>query len=133
LEHWDSELLGLGPSFGTAAVDGYFVRLFIETGFVGLSAFFVFSIAMLSQAKQTSWNFRNYFIILLGTCLFIDIGVSYKPMLLLWLWHGLNQVTEDRDDKEITKASWRQLQIRWGTYVIANLNRGLSRVSRAIH
>jgi hypothetical protein len=28
---------------------------------------------------------------MLGTACFIDIFVSYKPMLFLWFWHGMNQ------------------------------------------
>ncbi|MHB1701289.1 MAG: hypothetical protein ACYCSN_14355 [Acidobacteriaceae bacterium] len=86
-----STLIGLGPSFGSAAVDGYFVRVFIETGLFGLAAFFAFAIALLRERKNSSWPFREYVFIMLATACFIDIFVSYKPMLLLWLWHGMHQ------------------------------------------
>lgn len=87
----DTTLIGLGPSFGSAAVDGYFVRVFIETGVLGLVAFLAFAVALLRERKTSSWAFREYVFILLASCCFIDIGVSYKPMLLFWLWHGMNQ------------------------------------------
>jgi len=87
----DSIVLGLGPSFGTVGVDGYFVRAFIETGVVGLVLFALFIKTLFSGTPPKQWPFREYVVILLVTGCFIDIFVSYKPMLLLWLWHGLNQ------------------------------------------
>lgn len=88
----DSTVLGLGPSFGSAAVDGYFVRLIIETGLLGLFMFGWFVRALLVDQTRSSWPFRQYVFIMLFTACFIDIFVSYKPMLLLWMWHGMLQV-----------------------------------------
>ena len=85
----DSVVFGLGPSFGTAAVDGYFVRLFIETGMLGLLLFGWFAWTILFRDGSASLPFREYFFIMLATGCFIDIFVSYKSMLLLWLWHGM--------------------------------------------
>jgi hypothetical protein len=93
----DSIFLGLGPSFGTVAVDGHFVRVFIETGVLGLALFALFLITLLSGTRQSQWPFREYVVILIVTGCFIDIFVSYKPMLLLWLWHGMNQ-NSSRDE-----------------------------------
>lgn len=91
LSRVDTTLIGLGPSFGSAAVDGYFVRVFIETGLLGMAAFIAFAVTLLRDRRASSWPFREYVFIVLASCCFIDIGVSYKPMLLLWLWHGVNQ------------------------------------------
>ncbi|SFS10991.1 hypothetical protein SAMN05421771_1886 [Granulicella pectinivorans] len=91
LASYDSIVLGLGPSFGSAAVDGYFVRLFIETGLIGLFAFGCFAWSLLVSRSKSSWAFRQYVFILLTTSCFIDIFVSYKPMLLFWMWHGMLQ------------------------------------------
>jgi hypothetical protein len=87
----DSIFLGLGPSFGTAAVDGYFVRVFIETGLLGVFMFGWFAWTLLFRDRSVFWPFREYFLIMLATGCFIDIFVSYKPMLLLWLWYGMHQ------------------------------------------
>jgi hypothetical protein len=87
----DTILIGLGPSFGSLAVDGYFVRVFVETGVIGLALFMWFAKSLLADSAGSSWAFREYVFIMLGTACFIDIFVSYKPMLLLWFWHGMNQ------------------------------------------
>lgn len=91
LSNLDSIIVGVGPSFGTAAVDGYFVRVFVETGFLGLATFAFFLWALFKGNFASQWSFREYVLILTVTACFIDIFVSYKPMLLLWLWHGMNQ------------------------------------------
>ena len=91
LAHADSVLIGLGPSFGSAAVDGYFVRVFVETGVIGMVSFLVFAFVLLRDTGRTCWQLREYAIILFLTGSFIDICVSYKPMLFLWLWHGMSQ------------------------------------------
>jgi len=91
----DSTLIGLGPSFGTTAVDGYFVRVFVETGITGVVLFGLFLKRLYGDTQPDSWPLREYIFILAITGCFIDIFVSYKPMLLLWLWHGLEQGTAD--------------------------------------
>lgn len=96
----DSIILGLGPSFGTEAVDGYIVRVFIETGLLGLFMFAWFAWALLFDSTDASWPFRQYVFILLVTACFIDIFTSYKPMLLLWLWHGMQQFQGKKVDHE---------------------------------
>lgn len=87
----DSLIIGLGPSFGSAAVDGYFVRVFVETGLIGLASFLYFLREMLRRKTVLSSAFREYVFILIVTGCFIDIFVAYKAMLLLWLWHGMEE------------------------------------------
>ncbi len=89
--HVDSIVIGLGPSFGSAAVDGYYTRCYVETGAVGLVAFLSFLISMLLTRRGSNWYFRDYVLIMLVSALFIDVFLSYKSMLFLWLWHGMNQ------------------------------------------
>jgi hypothetical protein len=91
LNGFDTTLIGLGPSFGWTAVDGYYVRVFTETGVLGLLVFCWFAKALLFRGDGSLWAFREYAFMLLATGCFVDIFVSYKPMLLLWLWHGMNQ------------------------------------------
>ena len=91
VNHPDSLIIGLGPSFGTIAVDGYFVRVFIETGFLGLLTFCASIGFMLFDKRRSTWAFREFVLIMLLTGIFIDIFSSYHPMILLWLWHGMNE------------------------------------------
>jgi hypothetical protein len=104
--------LGLGPSFGTSAVDGYFLRTFIEGGLIGTVLFLIFLATLLADRPQSSWAFREYIWILVGTGLFIDIFASYKPMILLWLWHGMNQyrIANKQHAHWIPNASGRLLE-----------------------
>jgi hypothetical protein len=98
LNRFDTFMIGLGPSFGTTAVDGYFVRVFAETGFLGLLMFGWFAKAVLAWSERYSSAFHEYAFILLVTGCFIDIFTSYKPMLLLWLWHGALQFKHNSND-----------------------------------
>jgi hypothetical protein len=91
LVHFDSILIGMGPSFGSAAVDGYFVRVFIETGLAGLVAFVIFLHRLTKRRGDKTGAFREFVMILIVTACFIDIFASYKTMLLLWLWHGMEE------------------------------------------
>ncbi len=100
LAHVDSIILGLGPSFGSAAVDGYYTRCYVETGLVGLGAFLAFLASMLFTRRGSSWNFRDYVLIMTVSALFIDVFLSYKSMLLLWLWHGMNQYRRREPETE---------------------------------
>jgi len=65
--------------------------VFIETGLLGLLTFCWFAKTVLFEHCRSSGPFREYVFIILATACFIDIFVSYKPMLLLWLWHGMHQ------------------------------------------
>jgi len=88
---FDSILIGMGPSFGSAAVDGYFVRVFVESGVVGLTCFFLFLRALMKRKVEAFGAFPAFVVILMVTACFIDIFTSYKTMILLWLWHGMNE------------------------------------------
>jgi len=87
----DSIVIGLGPSFGSAAVDGYFTRVIIESGLLGMLFFIVFLSSLIKQKGGESGAFREYITIMIVSAIFIDIFTAYKPMLLMWLWHGMNE------------------------------------------
>jgi hypothetical protein len=91
MAHSDSIMIGMGPSFGSAAVDGNFVRIFIETGVIGLLVFLIFLRSLMQGKNDRSGAFREFVLILVITACFIDIFTSYKTMLLFWLWHGMNE------------------------------------------
>jgi len=92
LAHVDSIMIGLGPSFGSAAVDGYYVRVFTETGVVGIIAILLFYRALLRAKFPQAAGFHEFVIILIITGFFIDIFTSYKTMMFLWLWSGMNEL-----------------------------------------
>lgn len=96
LSHVDAIVIGLGPSFGSSAVDGYYTRCFVETGALGLLAFLAFLAMLLFARRGSNWYFREYVLIMVVSSIFIDVFLSYKSMLLLWLWHGINQYRRGR-------------------------------------
>ncbi|HHH2875658.1 hypothetical protein RZ761_27170 [Klebsiella pasteurii] len=79
-------LIGLGPSYAGKAVDGNYVRIFVETGIFGLLTYFLFLISCLRNIKQKLLT--NYIWILIITALFIDIFVTFKAMFFFWFFYG---------------------------------------------
>ncbi|MXF46382.1 hypothetical protein GR294_07445 [Raoultella sp. Lac2] len=79
-------LIGLGPSYAGKAVDGNYVRIFVETGIFGLLSYFIFLISCLRNIKQKL--LINYVLILAVTALFIDIFVTFKAMFFFWFFYG---------------------------------------------
>ena len=84
----DSILFGMGPSFGTSSVDGFYVRVLIETGLVGLILYMWFIVRCLKTAGRFSIIFRYYLIAMFITAFTIDIFYSYKSMIIFWLYLG---------------------------------------------
>jgi hypothetical protein len=81
-----SFVIGLGPSYAGKAVDGNYVRLFAETGIIGLVLYCLFMLTSLVYIKDKI--IFNYTIILAITGLFIDIFVTHKAMFLFWILYG---------------------------------------------
>jgi hypothetical protein len=81
-------VLGMGPSFAGAATDGYYVRLLVGQGVLGVALFVWLTRKMWTTRHQFPGATR-YIVTLLFTGLFIDIFVSYRPMMLLWLAVGV--------------------------------------------
>mgnify|MGYP003629959280 CR=1 FL=1 len=83
----ESTLIGLGPSFAWVAVDGNYIRIFTEVGFLGSIIFFLFVIAFYCE-KSTPAYLKMYFTLLVISALMIDIFVTYKAMMLFWFFYG---------------------------------------------
>jgi len=79
--------IGFGPSFAFLAVDGNYVRIFAETGIIGL---FLFGLFLYSVVKSSRDNniILSYTFVLIITAFFIDIFTTYKAMLLFWVYLG---------------------------------------------
>ena len=80
-------LLGLGPSFGSSAVDGNYVRFFIEFGIFGVLSF-IFGLWRVVKKVRNPVVF-SYFLILVISAVAIDIFVASKPMCLFWFLCGV--------------------------------------------
>ena len=85
---------GLGPSFAGVAVDGQFVRAFIEAGVFGLLLLMYFVVLALRIRNS---SLHNYVIALAISALFIDVLVSFKPMILFWALYGIWLAQRGRD------------------------------------
>jgi hypothetical protein len=75
--------LGFGPGFAGLAVDGNYMRSFVEGGLIGL---FFFSRFVWTAILKTSSFVRQYALALAMTAGLIDIFESIKPMILLWVF-----------------------------------------------
>lgn len=82
-----SATIGLGPSFASSAVDGNYVRLFIEIGTIGM-LLFLYIIYLIYKHTKNDFVMRSYILTLIITALFIDIYTTYKAMVLLWFYYG---------------------------------------------
>jgi hypothetical protein len=93
----DSSLFGLGPSFSSVAVDGFFVRLIAETGLIGFVLYVSFIVRGARWARKVSRPFSYYLVTLVASGLVIDIFLSYKVMLLFWLYFGYLWANTQKD------------------------------------
>jgi len=94
--------VGLGPSFAGPSVDGSFVRIFAETGLLGLAAWF-FAIRKWLQGA-TPWLVGALASILIGGT-FIDILVALRPMVLMWVLVALSRHELARKELQPTELS----------------------------
>jgi hypothetical protein len=86
--HADSVILGLGPSFGTNAVDGFYVRLIVEGGLLACLCFIWFAYSFGRYLKHYQRELYPGFVTLLIGSLFIDIFIAYKVMLIFFFLLG---------------------------------------------
>ena len=85
---WKSLLVGWGPGAWSNAVDGYFVRVFGETGLIGLALFLSWLVLGIRQLKQRSVG-KFSLVMLIAVAFFIDIFASSKVMPILWVFLAL--------------------------------------------
>jgi hypothetical protein len=76
--------IGVGPSFFGPALDGAFLRLFVECGLIGLLIYVLFLKSVVLLFRD-DWRFLAYVVTLMITGVFIDIFFAYKAMSLLWI------------------------------------------------
>ena len=93
----DSVFFGLGPSFAGKAVDGGFVRIFVETGLLGLALYLAFIVSALATARSKVVFY--YLLILSVSAIFIDIFTTYKAMFLFWVFYGRDLYSKGADQK----------------------------------
>ena len=80
---WVQLFVGWGPGAWSNAVDGYFVRVFGETGLIGIALFVSWIVLALRTLKQRSVG-KFSLVMLIVAGLFIDIFASSKVMPILW-------------------------------------------------
>lgn len=83
-----SVIFGLGPSFASVALDGYFIRLFVEVGILGVLTF-LFFILKYYFSHRNNLILIQYLFVMLVTSLFIDIFMSSRAMFIFWFFAGL--------------------------------------------
>lgn len=80
--------VGWGPGAWSNAVDGYYVRVFGETGMIGVALFLGWIVLALRELKQRSVG-KFSLVMLVVAALFIDIFASSKVMPILWAFLAL--------------------------------------------
>jgi hypothetical protein len=82
-------LIGWGPGAWSLALDGYYVRVFGETGLIGL-LFFLYWMFTTIFRLCTGSNSKFTLVMLAVVALFIDIFTSSKIMPLFWFFIALD-------------------------------------------
>ncbi len=84
-------VLGQGPSFAGPSVDGSFLRIFVEAGFLGLIAWGILFGRIVKRSEP--WLIAVVFTILIGG-LFIDLLFAMRPMILIWAFIAHSRASE---------------------------------------
>lgn len=85
---WVNLFVGWGPGAWSNAVDGYYVRVFGETGLIGLAIFVAWIVMALRTLRQRSTG-KFSLVMLVVAGFFIDIFTSSKVMPILWVFLAL--------------------------------------------
>jgi hypothetical protein len=85
---WLQLFVGWGPGAWSNAVDGYYVRIFGETGLIGVALFAAWIVVALRELRQRSVG-KFSLIMLVIAAFFIDIFTSSKVMPILWVFLAL--------------------------------------------
>lgn len=107
---WLSTLIGVGPSFASVAVDGYYVRLLCETGVLGL-LFYLKFLRDIYRSYQEFEVVKNVVLVLAITGTFIDIFVSSKAMFLMWMLMGFYFRNFQKIKNDVKRS---RLESDWG-------------------
>jgi F0F1-type ATP synthase assembly protein I len=114
-----SPIIGLGPSAATEAADGYYLRVFVESGILGVLVFvgLVFSEARssLRAARRATGLAKSLAVAALAATVFIslvgvliDTWVASRVMELVWPLIGLSlaAVALQREVSNTTDQPW---------------------------
>lgn len=82
-------LVGWGPGAWSLALDGYYVRVFGETGLIGL-LFFLYWLLTTISGLRTGSNSKFTLVMLAVVAIFIDIFTSSKIMPIFWFFIALD-------------------------------------------
>jgi hypothetical protein len=82
-------VIGWGPGAWSLALDGYYFRVFGETGLIGL-IFFVYWMISTIMTLRTGSNSKYTLVMLAVVAMFIDIFTSSKIMPLFWFFIALD-------------------------------------------
>lgn len=85
---WLQLFVGWGPGAWSNAVDGYYVRVFGETGLIGVALFLGWIAVGLRTLRQRSVG-KFSLVMLAVAAVFIDIFSSSKVMPILWVFLAL--------------------------------------------
>jgi hypothetical protein len=85
---WTQLFVGWGPGAWSNAVDGYYVRVFGETGLIGVALFASWIVLALRRLRQRSVG-KFSLVMLVVAGFFIDIFASSKVMPILWVFLAL--------------------------------------------
>ena len=86
-QNFPSIFLGSGPSFYGVAIDSYYMRIYAETGVVGLIVFLIFLKSLITCHRENPELIKVILAIAISGLL-IDIFASMKVMALFWFLMG---------------------------------------------
>jgi hypothetical protein len=92
--HPECYLQGLGPGCAWAALDGGFLRILVETGFIGCFLFWRLFAAIYQKSLQLKWMCMALFF----NMLFFDAYLAYKLMSLLFVTAGCEFYTQPQSN-----------------------------------
>jgi len=84
INHPECYFQGLGPGANFAALDGGWLRIFVENGFIGTLLFLRFFYLMFRQNLQMKWIMIAFAINMIT----FDVYLAYKVMSILFLTSG---------------------------------------------
>ncbi len=111
IARWPQVAVGWGPGAWSNAVDGYYVRIFGETGIIGVALFIAWFVAALRTLQQRSIG-KFSLVMLLVAGFFIDIFASSKVMPILWVFLALEEARHPfafRHARKLFRVSRRRL------------------------
>lgn len=99
LSNPETYLLGVGPGYAGAALDGGILRIVAELGIIGTTLFILFFKSLYQINKQTAWMI----IVFMINMIFFDAYLAYKTMSVLFFMCGYAFEEKRRSEKKALK------------------------------